>query len=95
MPLLPPSSRRRFILFGSCAYGKPTEDSDVDGMVVMPEKRYRRDLDFRVRTKVPAGFPVDTLVEPDDNLARRIADRECFIRDITEKEKVMYEVVHP
>jgi len=63
-------------------------------MVVMPKKRYRRDLDFRVRTKVPAGFPVDILVEPDDKLESRIADRECFILDITEKGKVMYEEVH-
>ena len=85
---------RKIILFGSYAYGQPNEDSDVDVMVVMPKKRYRRDLDFRVRTKVPAGFPVDILVEPDDKLASRIADRECFILDITEKGKVMYEEVH-
>lgn len=84
----------KIILFGSYAYGQPTEDSDVDVMVVMPKKRYRRDLGYRVRTKVPAGFPVDILVEPDDKLARRIADRECFILDITEKGKVMYEGVH-
>lgn len=85
---------QKIILFGSYAYGQPNEDSDVDVMVVMPRKRYRRDLGFRVRMKVPAGFPVDVLVEPDDKLARRIADRECFILDITEKGKVMYEAVH-
>ena len=85
---------RKIILFGSYAYGQPNEDSDVDVMVVMPKKRYRRDLGFRVRMKVPAGFPVDILVEPDDKLASRIADRECFILDITEKGKVMYEEVH-
>ena len=85
---------RNIILFGSYAYGQPNEDSDVDVMVVMPGKRYRRDLGFRVRMKVPAGFHVDILVEPDDKLAARIADRECFILDITEKGKVMYEEVH-
>jgi predicted nucleotidyltransferase len=85
---------RKIILFGSYAYGKPNEDSDVDVMVVMPKKRYRRDLGFRVRMKVPAGFPVDILVEPEDKLASRIADRECFILDVTEKGKVMYEEVH-
>jgi predicted nucleotidyltransferase len=85
---------RKIILFGSYAYGQPHEDSDVDVMVVMPRKRYRRDLGRRVRTKVPAGFPVDILVEPDDKLAARIADRECFILDVTENGKVMYEEVH-
>lgn len=85
---------QRIILFGSYAYGKPTEDSDVDVMVVMPKKRYKRDLGFQVRMQVPAGFPVDVLVEPDDKLERRIADRESFILDVTEKGRVMYEGGH-
>jgi predicted nucleotidyltransferase len=84
----------RIILFGSYAYGQPTEDSDVDVMVVMPKSRYRRDLDTRVRRKVPAGFPVDVLVEPDDKLARRVADRESFILDVTQRGKIMYENSH-
>jgi len=85
---------RKIILFGSYAYGEPTEDSDVDVMVVMPKKRYRRDLGFRMRMQVPAGFPVDVLVEPDDKLQRRIEDRESFILDVTKKGKVMYEGRH-
>ena len=85
---------RKIILFGSYAYGKPTEDSDVDVMVVMPKRRYRRDLGWRIPVKVPPAFPVDVLVEADDRLQRRIEDKECFILDITEKGKVMYEGVH-
>ena len=85
---------QKIILFGSYAYGTPTKDSDVDVMVVMPRKRYRRDLDYSIRTKVPAGFPVDMLVEPDEKLAKRIADRECFILEITNRGKVMYEAGH-
>ena len=85
---------RKIILFGSYAYGTPDEDSDVDDMVVMPRSRYRRDLDFHIRTRVPADFPVDVLVEPDDKLQRRIEDKECFILDITSKGKIMYEGSH-
>lgn len=85
---------QKIILFGSYAYGSPTEDSDVDVMVVMPKRRYKRDLGFRMRIKVPAGFPVDVLVEPDDKLQRRIADRESFILDVTERGKIMYEGSH-
>lgn len=85
---------RKIILFGSYAYGKPTEDSDVDVMVVMPEKRFRRDLGYRIRMKVPASFPVDVLVEPEKRLADRIQDRESFILDVTEKGRVMYEGGH-
>lgn len=85
----------KIILFGSYAYGTPTEDSDVDVMVVMPRKRYRRDLGFKVRMKVPAAFPVDVLVEPEDRLEARIQDRESFILDVTEKGRVMFdESVH-
>ena len=85
---------RKVILFGSYAYGKPTADSDVDLMVVMPRNRYRRDLGWRIPVKVPPGFPVDVLVEPEDRLQRRIADRESFILDVTEHGKVMYESSH-
>lgn len=85
---------RKIILFGSYAYGKPTEDSDVDVMVVMPKRRYRRDLGWRIPVKVPPTFPVDVLVEAEDRLQRRIEDKEGFILDITEKGKVMYEGVH-
>ncbi|MFZ2277241.1 MAG: nucleotidyltransferase domain-containing protein [Prosthecobacter sp.] len=85
---------QKIILFGSCAYGQPTEDSDVDVMVVMPRSRCKRDLGSRMRMKVPAGFPVDILVEPGDKLQRRIADRESFILDVTEKGKIMYEGSH-
>ena len=85
---------QKIILFGSYAYGTPNEDSDVDVMVVMPQKRYRRDLDYRIRTKVPAGFPVDVLVEPEEKLARRVAERECLILEVTKRGKVMYEASH-
>lgn len=85
---------RKIILFGSYAYGTPNEDSDVDVMVVMPKKRFRRDLGFKMRMKVPATFPVDVLVEPEDRLEARIQDRESFILDVTEKGRVMYEGVH-
>lgn len=85
---------QKIILFGSYAYGRPTEDSDVDLMVVMPKRRYKRDLGSRMRLKVPAGFPVDVLVEPADKLQRRIEDRESFILDVTEKGRIMYEGGH-
>jgi uncharacterized protein len=85
---------RKIILFGSYAYGKPTEDSDVDVMVVMPKGRYRRDLGWRIPVRVPPSFPVDVLVEEEDRLKSRVEDKECFILDITEKGRVMYESRH-
>jgi predicted nucleotidyltransferase len=49
---------RKIILFGSYAYGKPTEDSDVDLLVVMNRTRYRGErMSLRIRLAIPAGFP--------------------------------------
>src|SRR5271170_7428245 len=54
---------RKIILFGSYAYGKPTEDSDVDLLVVMNRTRYRGEkMSLRIRHSVPAGFPLDLIV---------------------------------
>ncbi len=45
---------RKIILFGSYAYGKPTEDSDVDLLVVMNRTRYRGErMAVRIRQTVP------------------------------------------
>ena len=47
------------ILFGSYAYGTPTEDSDVDLLVVMdtPEAETRR-CDTEIRRRIPSRFPI-------------------------------------
>jgi uncharacterized protein len=54
----------RIYLFGSCAYGTPGRDSDVDLLVVVP----RSDMDFFERGVVARralrrlGVPIDVLV---------------------------------
>ena len=54
---------RRIVVFGSYAYGRPTEDSDVDVMVVMPfSKKCRTRPSLAIRRRIAAGFPVDILV---------------------------------
>jgi predicted nucleotidyltransferase len=52
----------RIILFGSYAYGKPTPDSDVDLLVIMPCKGRSLDAALDVRCTVDAGFPLDLIV---------------------------------
>ena len=87
---------RRIILFGSHAYGRATQDSDVDVLVVMPKsRRPLRRMALQIREKIAATFPVDILVRSDADIARRLEDRESFILDVTEKGRVMYEASHP
>lgn len=83
---------RRIILFGSYAYGHPTEDSDVDVLVVMPKsRRHGRRPAFKIRERVEADFPVDVLVRDPEFITRRLREGDCFLEEITTKGKVMYE----
>ena len=85
----------RIFLFGSYAYGQPTEDSDVDVMVVMPKGRKATlDTAVQIRLRVPAAFPVDVLVRGEREMERRLRNRDLFTEQITHKGKLMYEAVH-
>ena len=80
------------ILFGSYAYGTPTEDSDVDLLVVMdiPESETRQQA-VEIRQRIPRRFPMDMLVRSPDEIAYRVSYNDWFLREITEKGEVLYE----
>lgn len=85
----------RIILFGSHASGEPHPDSDVDVLVVMPRaKRHGRRPALAIRRSVSAGFPVDILVREPREMARRLREGDSFLREITDKGRVMYEASH-
>ena len=86
---------QRIILFGSQAHGKPSDDSDVDVLVVMRNaRRLGRHPAAAIRLKVRSDFPVDMLVRDEREVLRRLKDRDLFMLDIMEKGRVMYEAVH-
>ena len=80
------------ILFGSYAYGTPTEDSDVDLLVVMkiPEAETRCQA-VEIVQRIPHRFPMDLLVRSPEEIAYRISYNDWFLREITEKGEVLYE----
>ena len=85
----------RIILFGSHACGRPHEDSDVDVLVVLPHaKRLGRRPSLTIRRRVPAGFPVDILVKEPRQMRERLREGDSFLREVTEKGRVMYEESH-
>lgn len=85
---------QRIILFGSYAYGKPTADSDVDVLVIMPKsRRVKRDTAVQIRLKVDADFSVDLLVRGESEVERRVREEDLFMTQITSKGRVMYEAV--
>jgi predicted nucleotidyltransferase len=86
----------RIILFGSHAYGEPHQDSDVDVLVVLPRaKRNGHRPSLAIRRRVSAGFPVDIFVKESREIATRLREGDSFLREITEKGRVMYEASHP
>jgi hypothetical protein len=83
----------KVILFGSHAYGKPHQDSDVDLLVVMPTRR-GVNLADRIRWVLPAPFPMDLLVRTPDFVAHRLELGDWFMRDIFEQGLVLHEAAH-
>ena len=81
----------RVILFGSYAQGEATVDSDVDLLVIGPFKGRSVDKSVAIRMKLRPQFPVDILVKTSEKVRQRIEMGDCFIRDILEKGKVLYE----
>ena len=79
------------ILFGSYAYGTPTEDSDVDLLVVMdiPKSEFRNKA-IEIRERIPSHFNMDLLVRSPEEIAYRVAYNDWFLREITEKGDFLY-----
>ena len=85
----------KIILFGSYAYGTPTEDSDVDLMVVMPRNRSRGvRMSLKIRERLESTFPMDLLVRTPAEIRKRLSWRDCFIEEVINKGQVMYEASH-
>ena len=85
---------QQVILFGSYAYGKPTADSDVDLLVVMPHEGHPAEQAAEIRNHVHAGFPLDLIVRSPQTIRRRLAMGDYFIEDILDRGKTLYETGH-
>ena len=83
---------RKIVLFGSYAYGTPTEDSDVDLLVIMPKTRDRGErMSVRILNAIPRDFALDLLVRTPADVAKRLRWKDPFICEVIEKGKVLYE----
>lgn len=87
-------SPQRVILFGSYAYGQPNVDSDVDILVVLPFEGKPVRKAIEIRNRVNARVPLDLLVRTPEQVADRIAQNDCFMREIVEKGHTLYEAHH-
>jgi len=83
----------KIILFGSYAYGEPTEDSDIDLLII--KNTDERPIDRWMRIKrllrdTTRDFPVSPLVYTEKEIEERNAMKDFFIEEILEKGEVLY-----
>ena len=84
----------KVILFGSHAYGRPTADSDVDLMLIMPHRGSSVQAATKVRLACPRSFPMDLLVRTPAEIHRRLRLGDPFIHEVTTKGIVLHENDH-
>jgi predicted nucleotidyltransferase len=77
----------KIILFGSYAHGKPTKDSDVDLVVILPFRGRDVRMATKIQLRVGAPFPMDLLVWKPGRFSRM----QSFNREVLERGKVRYE----
>jgi predicted nucleotidyltransferase len=67
----------KIILFGSYAYGKPTADSDVDLLVILPRTRQRGEAenDFKVASQISDSYRHSDAVRVDAQAGHRGVSR--------------------
>jgi predicted nucleotidyltransferase len=85
----------KIILFGSYAYGKPHEESDVDLLVIMPT-RNAIDQAIRIDLAFERPFSLDVHVRTPYQIKQGLKKGDCdwFLREIMDKGKVLYEAPH-
>lgn len=84
-------SPERIILFGSVAKGSVTKDSDIDLLVIMNSRQRpaRRSMEISKVCR-PKFVSMDILVRTPEEIKKRLAIGDYFIKEILEKGKVLY-----
>lgn len=84
----------RIILFGSYAYGNPSEDSDLDLLVVLPFEGRPVYKSIEILEMLHPTVPLDLIVRTPEQLASRLAQHDFFLKEVIQKGKVLYEASH-
>ena len=82
---------QKIVLFGSYAYGRPTSDSDVDLLVILPFRGNDFAKAIQIRSRFDTPFPMDLVVRKPKFIATRLRERDMFIEQIMTQGRVMYE----
>ena len=84
----------RIILFGSYAYGNPTENSDLDLLVVIKSSnlpRYKRAREIRKHLWGVTDIPKDILVYTEEEIEEWKEVEEAFITKVLREGRILYD----
>ncbi len=83
---------KKIILFGSYAYGKPAEESDIDLFIIKETGKKRGDRFCEVRKMLRdiRGVSIQPIVFTETELNSRLNIKDDFILEIMEKGEVLY-----
>jgi len=84
----------RIVLFGSCARGDFTKDSDIDLLIL--KKTDQRHLDrmrevYRLVYSPEQYLALDALVLTPEEWARKLSMNDFFVQEIAREGKILYE----
>src|SRR5438128_11711042 len=82
---------KKVILFGSYAYGQPTEDSDVDLLVVMDTDASPLHVAAKIAAAIEHPFPLDIVVRTPVEFASAVYRRGVFATEVATKGITLYE----
>lgn len=82
----------KIILFGSYAWGTPTEDSDLDVLVILRESNEpaHRRAAHAYRALQGLRFPVDVLVRTQDEVMREFGLRASLLNKILTEGRMLH-----
>jgi len=80
----------KIILFGSYAWGKPGQDSDVDLFIIKETKNTRETARQISRSVFPRPFPIDFIVYTPAQTEKRKKMGDFFVKNILEKGQIIY-----
>jgi predicted nucleotidyltransferase len=82
---------QKVILFGSYAHGTPTEDSDVDLLVVMETDEPPLHAAARIAAAIDHPWALDILVRRPSDLEASLARKGVFATEVLTTGVVLYE----
>jgi len=90
----------KVILFGSYANGNPTEDSDLDVLVVLDSEEISKNLDEKIKRDMPISkmlisinrkIAMDLITYSKAEYEYLIEQNDFFVKEITNTGSILYE----